>query len=227
MIVERFLLGAMWAGVIALDFTALGPFMISQPLVAGPLFGYLMGNVAVGVVVGGIMQLMWMDLSPIGVGIPYDATSSTLLAVYWASAPGQGSLSQIVLCMALAIPCGYFFRWADQRARRVNTRIMHRLEAVRDEQLPLALWMGIGTGVVWSWVRYTVLYAIVFVLGDLFWKRLAYMPRLGPLDQGLILAIILLPVAGLGITLEIFLSGDDEGRWSSKKSVQNSKKDAS
>ncbi len=210
MMAYRFLEGAFWAGLIALDFTALGPFMISQPLVAGPLFGWLMGNVVAGVLIGGIMQLMWMDVSPIGVSIPYDATAATLLGVYWASASGQSPLSQTALCLAFAIPFGYLFRWADQKARRINTRIMHRVESVPDEKLAMSLWAAIGTGIVWSWVRYTGLFALVFFLGDLFWKRLAYVPRLGLIDQSLTIAIILLPVAGLGVTLELFLSeGED------------------
>ena len=67
---QKLIVAAMWAGVISLDFTACGPFMVSQPLVCGPLFGWLMGQVIVGVIIGGIVQLLWMDLSPIGVGIP-------------------------------------------------------------------------------------------------------------------------------------------------------------
>lgn len=199
---------AMWAGVIALDFTACGPFMLSQPLVCGPLFGWMMGNVAVGIIVGGIMQLLWMDLSPIGVGIPYDATASTILAVYWASLPGHGALSQVVLCMALAMPLGFVFRWLDQAARRLNTRVMRGLDQFSGPHLAWALRLGIVYGIAWSWVRYSVAYGICFFLGSLAWKRMGYVPRLTPLDQGLTLAVILLPVAGLGIALALFLSDD-------------------
>src|SRR5207245_6272543 len=109
---------AMWAGVISLDFTACGPFMVSQPLVCGPFFGWLMGQISVGVIVGGIVQLLWMDLSPIGVGIPYDATATTLLAVYWSTLPGNGALSQVMMALGLAVPLGFLFRWFDLLARR-------------------------------------------------------------------------------------------------------------
>lgn len=208
---------AMWAGVIALDFTAMGPFMLSQPLVCGPLFGWMMGHVAVGIIIGGIMQLLWMDLSPVGVGIPYDATASTILAVYWASLPGQGSLSQVVLCMALAMPFGFLFRFLDTAARRLNTKVMRKLDTFSGPNLSWALRIGIVYGILWSWVRYTFAYGVCFFLGQLLWKRLAYVPRLTPMDQGLTLAVILLPVAGLGVALALFLSEDSDATPFGKK----------
>jgi mannose/fructose/N-acetylgalactosamine-specific phosphotransferase system component IIC len=223
--VLHLLTAAFWAGVIALDFTAFGPFMVSQPMVCGPLFGWLLGNVGVGILIGGIMQLLWMDLSPVGVGIPYDATASTLLAVYWASLPGHSALSQVALCMAVAVPFGFLFRWVDQGARRMNTRIMHKVDDFSDERLPTGLWFGVGAGILWSWVRYTALYAAVFVMGDLFWDKWQYIPKRTAIDQGLTLAMILLPVAGLGITLELFLAGDSETSGDARRTIKYLRKD--
>jgi len=222
---HRFITAAMWAGLIALDFTACGPFMISQPLVCGPLFGWLMGQVAVGVIIGGIIQLLWMDLSPIGVGIPYDATSMTLLAVYWACLPAHSSLSQVVLALVVAVPFGFFFRWVDQLARRMNAFLMHRVDRLPDERLAPGLWAGIIGGITWSWVRYTVTYAALFGFGQIAWDRLAYSPRLTPVDQGLTMAALLLPVAGMGTTLELFLSDEPEGRWAPWRAKQAKKEE--
>jgi len=214
---HKLLIAAMWAGLISLDITACGPFMVSQPLVCGPLFGWLVGQTAVGVIVGGIVQLLWMDLSPVGVGIPYDATAATLLAVTMASIPEHCSLSQLVLALIIAVPFGFFFRWMDQYARRLNVLVVRRLDAVSDESLPITLWLGILTGLVWTWVRYAVSYVVAMGVIYKIWTRLAYVPRLTRVDQGLTMAIILLPVAGMGVTLELFLSEEPEGRWVSKR----------
>jgi mannose/fructose/N-acetylgalactosamine-specific phosphotransferase system component IIC len=221
MTLHALLIAAMWAGVISLDFTACGPFMVSQPLVCGPVFGWLMGQTAIGVIVGGIVQLLWMDLSPIGVSIPYDATATTILASYWATLPagrtgvlGHSSLSQVVLALILAVPFGFLFRWIDHLARRVNTLLMHQVERFSDERLSWGLWLGIMGGILWSWARYTLLYGLIFWLGQMAWNRFAYSPRLTPMDQGLTMALILLPTAGMGVTLELFLSEEPEGRWS-------------
>lgn len=217
---------AMWAGVIALDFTACGPFMVSQPMVCGPLFGWLLGNVAVGIIVGGILQLLWMDLSPIGVSIPYDATSTTLLAVYWSSLPGHSALSQVVLCLAFAMPFGFLFRWLDQAARRVNIRIARLIDRAPDTQLGWAVPAGILTGILWSWVRYTIAYGVFFFLGALLWKKIAYVPRLTPLDQGLTLGAVLLPVAGLGVALALFLSEDSDPASDAKRVLKSTSRGA-
>lgn len=215
----------MWAGVIALDFTGCGPFMVSQPLVCGPLFGWLLGQAAIGVILGGIIQLLWMDLSPIGVGIPYDATSTTLLAVYWATLPAHGSLSQAVLALLMAVPFGFFFRWLDQVARRINTTLMHQVDRLPDAHLAAGLCWAVLGGLAWSWVRYTAAFALFFYLGDLAWCRMGYSPRLTPIDQGLTMAVLLLPVAGMGVTLELFLSDEPEGRWAPWRAVKPSKKE--
>jgi mannose/fructose/N-acetylgalactosamine-specific phosphotransferase system component IIC len=225
MIYHRLITAAMWAGLIALDFTGCGPFMVSQPLVCGPLFGWLLGHVAVGVILGGIIQLLWMDLSPIGVGIPYDATSTTLLAVYWATLPAHGSLSQAVLALFMAVPFGFLSRGFDQIARRMNTIFMHQLDKLPDENLALGLWVGILGGLAWSWVRYTVAFGLLFYLGEVAWNRMAYSPRLTPIDQGLTMAVLLLPVAGMGVALELFLSDEPEGRWAPWRVVKPSKKE--
>ena len=225
MSMHKLITAAMWAGLISLDFTACGPFMISQPLVCGPLFGWLMGQAPVGIIIGGIVQLLWMDLSPVGVGIPYDATGTTLLAVYWATLPAHSALSQVVLALLLAVPVGFVFRWLDQLARRINTGLMHQVDRVPDERLALGLWGGILGGVCWSWIRYTVAYAVLFGLGQAVWNHLAYSPRLTPVDQGLTMAVLLLPVAGMGVTLELFLSDEPEGRWAPWRATKPVKKD--
>ena len=74
-------------------------------------------------------------------------------------------------------------------------------------------------------MRYTLAYALLFGLGELAWNRMAYSPRLTPIDQGLTMAVLLLPVAGMGVTLELFLSDEPEGRWSPWRSVWPAKKE--
>lgn len=205
----------MWAGLIALDFTGCGPWMISQPLVCGPFFGWVLGHVAIGLILGGIVQLLWMDVTPVGVGIPYDATAVTLLAVYWASSAPQNSFSQIVLALLAAAPFGFLFRGMDQYARRLNTRLARRIESVSDERLPAALTFGIVGGLGWSWARYALFYWGAFWIGERLFGFLAYGPKPAWVEEGLRMAVVLLPAAGLGVALELFLSEEPERRWAS------------
>lgn len=206
---------ACWAGLIALDFTGFGPWMISQPLVCGPLFGFLMGNLVAGIIIGGIVQLLWMDVSPIGVGIPYDAMATTVLATYWSTLQPSASLSQIVLALFMAVPVGFVFRMMDQYARRLNIGLIHKLDQLSDARLSVGLSLGIMTGLVWSWARYAVFYVLAMWAGEILWKHIAYSPKMTWVDRGLTMAAIMLPVAGLGVTLELFMSEEPEGRWAS------------
>ena len=73
--------------------------------------------------------------------------------------PAHGSLSQVVLALLMAVPFGFFFRWLDQVARRINTFLMHQVDRLPDERLAWDLWVGILGGIGWSWVRYTFAYA--------------------------------------------------------------------
>ena len=206
---------AMWAGLISLDITGFGPWMVSQPMVAGPVFGWLMGQVRVGVVIGGFVQLLWMDVTPVGVGIPFDTTAVTVLAVYWASLQAACPISRMVLTLLLAVPFGYLFCAMDSYARRLNTLAVRRLESVPDAYLSRALDLGIAAGLAWSWVRYALFYAGVMASGEklLTWEQRVLLPEW--VNQGLILAACLFPIAGLGVALELFLTDEPERRIAS------------
>lgn len=69
-------------GIIGLDRTAAGQFMISQPIVAGPLIGWFLGDVITGLIVGAVLELLWVMDMPIGTFVPADST----IAAVWATA---------------------------------------------------------------------------------------------------------------------------------------------
>src|SRR5512144_793268 len=71
---------ALAGGVIGLDRTAAGQFMVSQPIVAGPLTGWLLGDTAAGVVVGAVLELIWLLDMPVGTFVPADATLGAVSA---------------------------------------------------------------------------------------------------------------------------------------------------
>ena len=79
---------AIAGGIIGLDRTAAGQFMISQPIVAGPLTGWLLGDPTAGIVIGASMELVWLLDMPIGTFVPADATIGTISA---AAAAALGS----------------------------------------------------------------------------------------------------------------------------------------
>jgi mannose/fructose/N-acetylgalactosamine-specific phosphotransferase system component IIC len=205
---------AMWAGLLSLDITGIGPFMISQPMVAGPIFGWLMGQVKVGIILGGIVQMLWMDVTPVGVGIPFDTMAVTLIGVYGASLIPDAPLPQLMLALGVAVPFGIIFCKMDSYARKVNTWGVRRFERVPDAYLPLALNGGILAGLLWTWLRYTLSYALAMfgVQKAWGWSQQHLWPMW--VTQGLTVAAYLLPIAGLGVVLELFLTDEPERRYS-------------
>jgi mannose PTS system EIIC component len=203
---------AAWAGVISLDITAIGPFMISQPMVAGPIFGWLMGNILAGVIIGGIVQLVWIDVTPVGVGIPFDTTSVTLLAIYWSTLVPEVKVSHMMLALMLAAPFGYLFCLMDSYARRLNTLAVKKIEQVPDAYLPLSIRLGILGGFIWSWARYFLFYALMMTAGEAAWRWILLRPIPEWVWEGLTISAYVFPIAGLGVALELFLTEEPERR---------------
>ena len=61
------------AGAVALDTTAAFQLMFSQPLVAGTCAGLIVGYPEVGLLVGTVLQLVWVGTLPVG-GTPFPDT---------------------------------------------------------------------------------------------------------------------------------------------------------
>ncbi len=124
------------AGLVAvfcgLDRMAISQFMISRPIVAGPLTGLVLGQPFVGLMVGALMELLWLGRLPVGATIPPDDTQiaigGTFLAVYAQSMWSYPEPVNIALGLLIALPlakCGQLF---DHMARRANDVLGRRAE---------------------------------------------------------------------------------------------------
>jgi mannose/fructose/N-acetylgalactosamine-specific phosphotransferase system component IIC len=100
----------LWAGlagaIVYVDTTAVGQFMISQPLVACPLFGLLVGRPEIGLFFGTAFQLLWLGSLPVGAAKFPEGNVGALVATALAAqaAPlSNGDPAWIVLAVAAAI----------------------------------------------------------------------------------------------------------------------------
>lgn len=81
-------------GFLALDGTSVGQFMISRPLVAGFLSGWLLGDPALGLLIGGILEVYFISIFPVGGSEFPEGGPPTLVAVAVAMAlPGAGGVA--------------------------------------------------------------------------------------------------------------------------------------
>jgi len=117
------------AVVCGLDRTAALQLMISRPIVAGPLAGFVLGAPLVGLQVGLLTELLWLCRIPVGASIPPDDTQVAVGATFLAVSvlpPDSLQISVIIFCLLIAMPlakCGQLF---DRMARRANDTLSRR-----------------------------------------------------------------------------------------------------
>ncbi len=122
---------ALVGGFIGLDRTAAGQFMVSQPIVVGPLTGWMLGDPRAGIVIGVVLELIWVLDMPIGSFVPADATISTVSATAIAAlgSPGDSSLPIIGFSILMTAAIAPATMMADDIVRHRNSRLADALVA--------------------------------------------------------------------------------------------------
>lgn len=112
------LLLGVWAAV---DGVSVGQFMVSRPLVAGVLAGAILGDPWIGVLVGGVLELLNISLLPVGgVRLPEPgpaAVGAVVAAALWGGAGG------IATGIALGIALSFLGGWSVTLLRGLNVRV--------------------------------------------------------------------------------------------------------
>ncbi|MHB8707302.1 MAG: PTS sugar transporter subunit IIC [Desulfuromonadales bacterium] len=128
--VAEYLTTGTLAVLLGLDRVAVLQCMISRPLVAAPLTGWLLGVPLAGLQVGVLLELLWLGRLPVGVVIPPDDTQvaigATALALTLERLLGLHGMSAVILCVLVAIPLGKIGQYADTRARQTNDRLAQK-----------------------------------------------------------------------------------------------------
>lgn len=125
------------AFVCGLDRTAALQVMISRPIVAAPLTGLLLGDPAVGLQVGLLMELLWLGRLPLGAAIPPDdtqvAVGATFLAIVLGEMTGLAGLEFTLLSTLIALPLGKAGQYFDRAARHWNGRVQRDAEQALED----------------------------------------------------------------------------------------------
>jgi PTS system mannose-specific IIC component len=164
------------AGTVAvcsgLDRTAALQFMVSRPIVAAPLTGWLLGDAFVGLQVGILLELLWLGRLPVGAAIPPDdtqiAVGSTLLAVTMGNMLGLSGLAFIILCTLTAIPLGKGGQLFDRMARHWNGKLLDRTKAALAAGKLEAVEQNHLRGLVHFALSSLATFAVIVTVGSLF-----------------------------------------------------------
>lgn len=203
---SEILLIALLAGVLSLDTTAFGQFMVSRPIVSASIIGYMLGNVYAGVWIGITIELIWIAALPMGAAIPLDTTAIAVLSMCWGLAIHPYDSAALILALALAVGASVIFVRADIFVRYLNVKIMRWVEAGIKDGKEDRIDMGIYAGLALFFLKAFVLYLLLIYPGREIVKFVYYYLDEKMLE-GFRIAWFLLPVLGMGFMLVSFRDG--------------------
>jgi mannose/fructose/N-acetylgalactosamine-specific phosphotransferase system component IIC len=123
---------ALLGGVLSLDVTAAFQVMLSQPIAAGGLAGLLAGDPLTGIAVGGVLQLVWIGVVPVGAApFPDGAVSAAVgvgAAVFLERAGATSGVS-VTAGLVAGLLVGVASQFLTGKVRRWNVRFADLAES--------------------------------------------------------------------------------------------------
>ena len=118
-------------GLLALDETSLGQFMVSRPVVAATLAGWLLGDPASGFLVGAILECLYLPKLHVGgARFPDSAPAAVTAAVVAADPTGAGAGAVVV-----GIVAGLVVGEIGSRSSVLHRRIAGRIVPDRSDRV--------------------------------------------------------------------------------------------
>ena len=117
----------LWGVIVGLDLVSVPQGLLSRPLVAASVAGFLAGDPVAGMRVGALLELFALDVLPVGASrYPEYGPAAVGAAVLAAGLPQPGGIGVgAVLGLLVALPAGWTLEWI----RHANARHVHRLSA--------------------------------------------------------------------------------------------------
>lgn len=158
-------------GWMAVDGTTVGQFMVSRPLVAATLAGWIVGNAGGGLIVGILLELFHLAVLPVGAAsFPESGPAAVVGGALYALAHGVPGALIVTILFALA------WEWvggATLRAvRQVNIRVVRSADVeARVDRLQLRHLTAIGIdfvrGILVTGIGLVVLSSLLLLTGRL------------------------------------------------------------
>ncbi len=184
-----------WGTFVGLDLVSVPQMMIARPIVAGPIAGAILGDVATGLQLGVLFELFQYDILPVGAVRYPEYGPATIAAVSAAHAAagalGVGAVVGLITAMAGGASL--------QVVRRLNTRAAHRAAGALESGEPHTLERLHVAGILRDAARAAVVTAVGLGLAQLAREHLV-----GTLSSR---GVVLLNVAAVGAALAAGTAG--------------------
>ncbi|MFH1715585.1 MAG: PTS sugar transporter subunit IIC [Elusimicrobiota bacterium] len=123
-----FLIISIVGALLSLDATVVGNFMISRPIVAAPIIGWILGDINTGFAIGIIFEMLWVNLIYVGAMVPINLTIFTTLVLgvnYTVPHRGDAFTMFVIL---IALPIVYLFKHIEILVRTWNSRMARKVD---------------------------------------------------------------------------------------------------
>jgi mannose/fructose/N-acetylgalactosamine-specific phosphotransferase system component IIC len=155
----------LWGTLVGLDLVSVPQAMISRPLVAGTVAGWLISDFDAGLRVGVLFELFALDVLPVGAVRYPDYGPATVGAVVLATGAPSWELG-LGLGAALGLVLAVLGGWSLQVVRRWNARaIQRRAAALAAGESSAIRWLQYG-GILRDAVRGFILTLVGLVLAS-------------------------------------------------------------
>jgi mannose/fructose/N-acetylgalactosamine-specific phosphotransferase system component IIC len=129
---NELILISFFGGLVALDNTEAFQTMFSQPLVIGPVVGFMLGDVSCGLKIGILLQLMYIWVMPIGTAtFPDPATGSVVgscgFVILTDLFPDRTNLILLVI-LIFVVFYSIFAGWTLIKQRQFNSKLLPKAD---------------------------------------------------------------------------------------------------
>lgn len=135
---ENIIVMCLLSGLLMLDKYSLGEFGISQPLVSASIIGFSAGSFLPGVILGVLLQPVWLIELPIGRKVPLDAQGAGISGAVAFFTLKLIADPRFEVCAFIALivagAASIWGGWLDKLARQMNGKLVKKLEHIRNRR---------------------------------------------------------------------------------------------
>lgn len=164
-LISDLVLISLFGGLVSLDRRCAFQVMISQPIVAVPALGILMGAPELGLQLGALLQLIWMSSVMFGANVPPNETISSIaiagMVFLFGRHMGEVTIPVWTVAILAGAPLGFLARTVEIWFDGDNLRLVAHADKAAEAGKPGRL-SGL---MLWGLVRIFVANSVVIILG--------------------------------------------------------------
>ncbi|MCX5856964.1 MAG: PTS sugar transporter subunit IIC [Deltaproteobacteria bacterium] len=178
--------------------------MVSRPVVAGPLVGWILNDPYTGLVCGALIELFWIDRLPIGTYVPPNDTMTAVIvtaaAIIAGNVLGQPSRELTVFALLALLPLGYAGQQMDAWIIRSNDRLAKNALSLAETADVRGVEMKHWQALIKPFIFSVIFIFVAVAVGS--WMLILVFPLLPPfVKQALTLSYFFIPLLGIAVAL--------------------------